>query len=154
MPHFALIDAARDPMILPLLEQEAQWACLFGGNVPAEVRPKAPYILRLDPGSPFRKTLEGTGWAKHWGITCHAPERLLNVRRELRKNMQARLPAGEVVLFRFYDPRVFVPFLQATEGEALDPWFGLIDTWWAPHPRTGATMKFTRDGEALAVETV
>ncbi|MEL6521429.1 MAG: DUF4123 domain-containing protein [Pseudomonadota bacterium] len=152
MPHFALVDAARDPMIYPMVRDEAQSQCLFGGKIDPVMNDVVPYIVRLDPGSRFRQALEGYGWANYWGITCYAPERMLNVRRELRKNLQARLPDGRAVLFRFYDPRVWVPFITSSSGEELDPWFDLIETYWAPHPKTGATMMFTREDGALVAK--
>lgn len=150
MPHYALIDAARDPQILTLLRQEAEYRCLFGGTLDPEVEKVAPYIVRLDPGSNFPKILQGYGWVNHWGITCHAPARIMDVRRQLRRNLEVRLPLGEVSLFRFYDPRVWVPFMLASSGAAeLDPWFDPIDAYWAPHPKTGATMHFTRAGDSI-----
>ena len=151
MPHYALIDAARDPQSYPLLRDEAQVQSLFGGTIDPEMRDVVPYIVRLDPASPFRRAFEQQGWTDHWGITCYAPAKLVNVRRELRKNIQVRLPDSRVVLFRFYDPRVWVPFITSSSGDELNPWFDLIESYWAPHPKTGATMKFTReDGTLIA----
>ena len=37
MPHFALIDTARDSRLLPMIQQEAQWRCMFGGEVAPEM---------------------------------------------------------------------------------------------------------------------
>ncbi|MBM7066854.1 DUF4123 domain-containing protein [Actibacterium sp. 188UL27-1] len=152
MPHFALIDAARDPKIYPMLQGEKQVQSLFGGRIDPHMQDVVPYILRLDPASPFRRALEEYGWVNHWGITCYAPAKMVNVRRELRKNMQARLPDSQVALFRFYDPRVWVPFITSSSGAELNPWFDLIESYWAPHPKTGATMKFTCEDGALIAQ--
>ena len=155
MPHYALIDAARDPRILPMLKQEARWRCMFAADVRPEIAPKAPYIVRLDPGSPFTNTFRQYGWINAWGVTCHAPADLHATRKALRPNLEAMMPgSGKTVLFRFYDPRVFVPFIEACTPGDLGPWFDPVDAWWAPHPRSGATMKYTLGPEGLVVETV
>ena len=154
MPHYALIDAARDPRILPMIQQEERWRCLFAADVRPEIAPKAPYIVRLDPGRAFTDTFRQYGWLNHWGITCHAPADLYHTRKALRPNLEAMLPGtGETVLFRFYDPRVFVPFMEASGPGDLDAWFDPVDAWWARHPRTGATMKYTRGPQGLVTET-
>ena len=143
MPHFALIDAARDPSIANLVRQEKAWQCMFGGNLDPAVEAVAPYIVRLDPGSNFTNILQTHGWTNAWGITCHAAAKMVDVRRKLRQNLEVVMPLGETGLFRFYDPRVFVPFISASAPHELEPWFDPIDAYWAPHPKTGATMVFT-----------
>jgi hypothetical protein len=155
MPHYALIDAARDARILPLIQQEAHWKCLFGGEPKPEIAPKAPYIVRLDPGRPLTRIMQEHGWLNQWGITCHARADLHATRKALRLNLEAVLPPdGRVALFRFYDPRVFVPFIEATSGGDLDAWFDPIDAWWARNDKTGATMKYTRGPQGLLAETL
>lgn len=149
MPHFALIDAARDDSILPLIQQEKSYRCLFGGDLEPEVEKVAPYIVQLDRNSQFPNVLQTHGWVNNWGITCHASAPLMTVRRKLRQSLEAVLPTGEVALFRFYDPRVWVPFIMASKGSELDPWFDPIDSYWARHPKSGATLHFSRNGDAV-----
>ena len=155
MPHYALLDAARDPRLPDLIRGEAAWRSMFGASVDARVQEKGPFIVRLDPGRPLTRILQQHGWVNHWGITCHARADLHATRRALRPNLEAVLPPdGRIVLFRYYDPRVFVPFIEATEGEGLDPWFDPVDAWWARNEKTGATMKYTRGPQGLVAETV
>lgn len=155
MPHYALVDAARDKRILPMIKGEERWKCLLGGTPQDDVAERAPYIVRLDPGRQFTKIMQQYGWANAWGITCHAPADLHTTRKALRLNLEAVLPPdGRIALFRFYDPRVFVPFIEATGPGELDPWFDPMDAYWAPNPKTGATMKYTRGPQGLIVETV
>ena len=154
MPHFALIDTARDSRLLPMIQQEAQWRCMFGGEVAPEVMAVAPFIVRLDPGRPFTKALQTQGWTDHWGITCHAAASLIDTRRMLRRNLEAMTPSGQNLLFRFYDPRVFVPFIEVATPADLDPWFDPVDMYWARNAKTGATMKYSRGPNGLVIETV
>ena len=73
------------------------------------------------------------------------------VRKQVRRSLQAMLPDGQVALFRFYDPRVFVPFLDAATGADLDPWFGPVTDWWAPvaGANGGTTRRYRRAGAGL-----
>jgi hypothetical protein len=154
LPHFALIDAAREEMIYPLIQQEAVFQSLFGGKLAPELVPVAPYIVRLDPGTRFTQAFQQRGWVNKWGITCHAAAKLPDVRRQLRRNIEAILPDGTVTLFRFYDPRVFVPFITGSSAEELGPWFGPIDAYWAPHPTSGATMQYMLQDGALTAHQI
>ena len=54
--------------------------------------------------------------------------------RRLRKHMLARLPRGEVVMFRFFDPRVLAPYFDSLADEEIMPWFDGVTDWWLPLP--------------------
>ena len=153
MPHFALIDAARDDAIYNLLSREPGAESLFAGTLDPELARAAPYIVELRPESPFRDALQSYGWPRAWGITCHSTAERAATRRTLRRNMQAMLPSGRVGLFRFYDPRVWLPFISASQGAELDPWFDPITDYWAPHPRSGATLQISRNGATARITT-
>ncbi|MBT0956404.1 DUF4123 domain-containing protein [Alphaproteobacteria bacterium KMM 3653] len=147
MPRYALIDAARDPRLYALIQTEPDAACLFGGVIDPVLAPAAPYILPIRPQTRFKQAFQAHGWLALWGISCFADAPLMEVRRQLRKSLQAILPDGRVGLFRFYDPRVFVPMMQAASDADIAPWFGPITDYWSPHPETGATLRFLRSGD-------
>jgi len=152
MPVYALIDCAMDPALYPLIRAEPQQQSLFSGTLSPELIGATPHILRLERDGPFLRALQGGGWAAGWGMICAAGAPLAEVRRQVRRPLQAMLPDGQVALFRFYDPRVFVPFIEATSGAGLDPWFGPVTDWWAPVAgRSGTTTRrYRREGAGLA----
>jgi Domain of unknown function (DUF4123) len=43
--------------------------------------------------------------------------------RHLRRFLQAKLPDGMIVLFRYYDPRVFNTYIRAATPQERAPWF-------------------------------
>lgn len=150
MPLYGLVDCARDPGIFPLLRREPVQRSLFSGTLDPELASVSPHIVQLDPGSPFREALETRGWGDNWGIVCASDSPLRAVRHQLRKNLQAMLPDGTAVLFRFYDPRVFRPYIESCPAADLPAWFGAITGYWVPGPE-GTTL-YQCPGGVLSVQ--
>ena len=68
-PLFAVLDAARDRGILPLLrEVEAEHRILYGGRAARELADYGPYLVRLDTKPEARAALLRAGWGSSWGI--------------------------------------------------------------------------------------
>ncbi|WP_213545645.1 DUF4123 domain-containing protein [Vannielia litorea] len=147
MARYALVDAARAPQIWPLVQTEPEARSLFGGRIDPALAAAAPWIVPIRPGTPFKQAFQSVGWGDFWGIACYSPAPMREVRHSLRKCQQVVLPTGKAVLFRYYDPRVFVPMMRAAADEDIGPWFARITDFWAPDPDTGATIRFLRDGK-------
>ena len=129
---FAIADMARAPQLYPMVQtlHPLDAPCLFAGRIAEEVRAASPFLFAFAsaPDLMRRWATEGPGQA--WGVFLTSAEPLETIRRHVRKFMQVRLPDGTgPVLFRFWDPRVMAPFLQATEPGGLDPFFGPIQSW-------------------------
>ena len=111
-PLFAVLDAARDPMILALmLDCKEEHQSLYEGIEGQKLSAFAPYLVALPPRSPMLETLVREGWGKSWGVYLDLPA-------AVRRGPQAppALPAGEDGsataarrTSRFYDPRVLRP---------------------------------------------
>ena len=70
------------------------------------------------------------------------------LRRHFRRFLVARLPDGMVAQFRFYDPRVFAPYLASCTPEELAPWFAGVSTYLVENRGAGRFHEFTlRDGQ-------
>ncbi|MDD2728814.1 DUF4123 domain-containing protein [Malikia sp.] len=140
------LDGAGVADLLPRLHHPAapRWACLFHGRLEPGVAALAPYLLEVPRQGPWRDWLL-SGWGSHWGVYLQAPEAmdLASVRRHLRKLAIAYGPAGESLLFRWYDPRVLrlaAPGLEARQLQAL---FG---------PLRGFLFEGAAPGQGLALE--
>ncbi|QDC10746.1 DUF4123 domain-containing protein [Oceanicola sp. D3] len=147
MPRYALIDAARSPNIWPLVQSEPEARSLFGGKIAPALAAAAPWIVPIRPGTAFKQAFQTEGWGDFWGIACFSPAPLREVRHSLRKCQQVMLPTGQPVLFRYYDPRVFVPMMRMADEGDIGPWFARVTDFWAPDPDSGATIRFLRDGK-------
>lgn len=122
-PIFAIIDAARDPMVyLHVIESPEQKQSLYEGPEASRLSFVAPYLSAFTKDSPSLEKLVREGWGKAWGIylTCGRP--FDEVRRHLRHFLKVKVEGKpRELLFRFYDPRVLRVFLPTcTPGEAQE----------------------------------
>jgi len=113
-----LLDGARDPVILPLLQRSGlPTDCLYSGPLTPRLKAAAPWLVRLAAGSPASQALLEAGWGKAWGILLVVPAALSmdQVRRHCKKFLRIRTEDHRVLLFRFYDPRVLSVFLPGCD---------------------------------------
>lgn len=125
---YAIVDGAADPRLFPVVTSGSCYACLYEKDYDEETLAALPHLVKLVDGEQLPDL-----WRKHesgrfWGIALQSTLELAALRRHLRKFTTARLPDGEVVLFRFWDPRVFVTFAEHSEAEEIQPFFDKVDT--------------------------
>ena len=130
MPQYAVIDCAADDALYAAVLIEPQSKSLLEGKISADLIDATPHIARLADGSPLFDVL----WSgsQPFGFFCASALSLMQVRRQLRRNLQALLPDGQIAMFRFFDPRVFPTYIENGPEEGLGPWFGSITDWWIP----------------------
>ena len=64
---------------------------------------------------------------------------IADLQRHFRRFLQAKLPDGMIVLFRFYDPRVFNTYIRAATAQERAQWFdGVLQ--YAVEAEGGQTM--------------
>jgi len=120
---FALVDCARDARLYGLVERCSQKACLYSGDYDDETRKALPYLVEVKQDEPLAETWRQYESGQFWGLLCNTERSLAELRRHFRKFTTARLPGGEVVMFRFWDPRVFDTFTAAATPEEIGPMF-------------------------------
>jgi hypothetical protein len=117
----AVVDAARDPRLIGLLDATGlERCCLFAGPLSAALRAAAPHLVHLAPNVRFTRDWLQHGWGRAWGVLTIAPPdvSLQQLRQHLRTLLRVRDENGRTLLFRFYDPRVlraYLPTCTATE---------------------------------------
>ncbi len=125
-PLYAILDAARDPLILArLLDCKEEHQSLYEGPEGDKLSAYAPYLVALPRGSEFLEMIVRDGWGQSWGVylTCDRPFK--EVRKHLRHFLMVELE-GEEVYFRFYDPRVLRVFLPTCTPGEIREFFGPI----------------------------
>src|SRR5258708_30289609 len=126
-PLFALLDAARDPMILKLLlESKEEYQSLYQGAQGEKLVNFAPYLVRLPRQSPLLDKLATDGWGKSWGIFLACDKSLQEVRTHFRHFLMVKTEAGKDLYFRFYDPRVLRVFLPSCTSDEIKRFFGPV----------------------------
>lgn len=116
---YAVIDAARSPRALALLEESIDaYASLYDGEQGRAFDDVAPYLVQLRPDSRLLERLVGEGWGDAWGIHLAGGGDFDAVRRHLRRFLLVDDEGkGRRLFFRFYDPRVLRSFAAMITAE-------------------------------------
>ena len=119
---YGIVDTARDPRLHRLVRASPHFACLFEGKIEPPLDSAAPYLVELTDGTPLKDIWRSEGWGKAWGILVKSALPLKELRRHLRKFLLVQLPDGQVVFFRFYDPRVWRTYWPTCTPEEQAKW--------------------------------
>jgi hypothetical protein len=144
-PLYALLDASREPSVLKvILESEEEYQSLYEGPQGAQLAHFAPYLIRVPQKSPLLDTLVQQAWAKSWGVflTCDTP--LKELRSHFRHFLTVKLPDGQQVYFRYYDPRVLRLFLPTCLPEETTQFFGPVKQFLIEAEDPTTALHFTR----------
>ena len=154
-PLYAILDAAHDIRILALLlHHKEECQSLYEGPQGLKLAQVAPYLVRLQKDSKLLETLVKEGWGKNWGVYLTSPSDLHEVRRHLRHFLQVKLPSGEQVYFRFYDPRVMRVFLPTCTPEDTTQFFGPIQNYLVEDENPKKLFRFVNTGKGSERMTI
>ena len=124
---YTILDGASIPDLLDMIEEhQPLHVCLLRGVEDPELAETAPYIVRLEADDSFTEWVLAEGLGKHWGIFFVVPEEtsFIELRKHFRDMVRVRLPDGETVFFRYYDPRVCTLFLPTCDQQQISEFFG------------------------------
>jgi Domain of unknown function (DUF4123)/FHA domain len=126
-PLYALLDASREPSVLKvILESKEEHQSLYEGAQGAQLAHFAPYLIRIPPKSALLDTLVHQAWSKSWGVFLTSGKPLKDLRTHFRHFLTVKLPDGQQVYFRYYDPRVLRLFLPTCLPEETTQFFGPV----------------------------
>jgi hypothetical protein len=141
---------ARAPRLYPLVStlHPLDAHCLFAGRIAEPLRSASPFLFPVAASARILDLWSNEGEGQSWGIFMTSPLGLEEVRRHVRKFLQVRLPDGSgPVLFRFWDPRVFHPFLISSPPDHLAALFAKVSSYLVETP--AGMQRFYLDGERL-----
>jgi hypothetical protein len=148
---YAIVDTARDPALYDLVTRTPVHVCLFGGKLEPPLERAAPYLVCSTPYNALFDAWRNQGWGQSWGIWCRSALPLEDLRRHFRQFLQARLPDGKIVLFRYYDPRVWRTYLPTCNPQELAEWFAGVDEYGVEMPDGRGTFVYRWQNGALNV---
>jgi hypothetical protein len=149
----AILDGASAPNLpVRIFRDEPEAACLLGENPAPDLAWTAPYLARIEPPSPFVSWALGDGWGHHWGIYLTSKAPFPQLLAHFRKLLRARLPSGQDVFFRFFDPRVLAEFLPTCDDAQVEALFGPV-TQFLFEGRDGRDLVRFRKGPAPLAPT-
>jgi hypothetical protein len=124
---YAILDAARDPLILVRLrEGDLEHQSLYEGAEGEKLKAFAPYLVSLARDSSLLETIVRDGWGKSWGVYLVTDHPFADIRKHLRHFLIVQLEAGKQAYFRFYDPRVLRAYLPSCSPEEAATFLGPI----------------------------
>lgn len=128
---YAVLDAARDEEILPLLQESPDAVrSLYDGAKGDAMAEVAPYLVQLDRDGWLLEVLS-QNWGRGWGIYLSCPLSLPEVRHHLRHFLRVQEEGSTKFLyFRFYDPRVLRVFIPSCTDQQLIQFYGPIRRFW------------------------
>lgn len=121
-PLYAILDAARDPRILPILRESVErHQSLYEGTEGETLEDVAPYLVGpMQADSMLLDRLVMDGWGKRWGIYVTSRAPFKEIRRHFRRFLMVELEEKQTkAYFRFYDPWVFEEFLAISNSSQL-----------------------------------
>ncbi|MBU7580033.1 MAG: DUF4123 domain-containing protein [Porphyrobacter sp.] len=124
---YLVVDGAADPGLYPVTRETRQHACLYEADYPEETLAALPHLVTLAQDEKLAEAWRRHESGRFWGMAIRSSLGFKPLRRQLRKFTTARLPLGDVVLFRFWDPRVFATFAESATPEEIGPFFNGIE---------------------------
>ncbi|UWQ79509.1 DUF4123 domain-containing protein [Leisingera sp. S132] len=131
---YALLDAAKVPALLELLETSGlEHRCLFKGTAYDELKEAAPWIVRLEEGNSFTRSLFTHSdapwhlWDAEPGLYLRSRGTLEQMWQQLRKFTRVRDENGKWFYFRFWEADCLINYLgfAETHGQSdFRPLFG------------------------------
>jgi hypothetical protein len=150
---YAVVDTAQDAKLYPLVRGCSAAQCLVAGDIPFILAGTLPYLVEIKPGEPLLENWRAMGVGQGWGVMMQARLSLDALRLHLKKFLNAKLPDGMVVWFRFYDPAVLLTFLRNCTAEELEPWFREIDQYLVDGDAGDGQLRLSRTDGRLAEMT-
>lgn len=127
MSVYAVLDGAMIPELparLAVAREES--ACLYRGQLGADLLATAPYLVKLRADGDIAKWLWNEGWGKSWGIYLVTTTGFEALRRHFRGFLRVRDYTGKVLYFRYYDPRVLRTYLPTCNSGEIAIVYGDI----------------------------
>jgi hypothetical protein len=114
----------------------------------------APYLVALKNGDPFTQWILANGFGSHWGIVLRSRHAMSRLARHFRQLLFVRDPEGELLYFRYYDPRVLRIYLPTCAGEDIWQWFDLVNCYLVEGAEPRTLLRLSSGGEGVRTEEI
>ncbi len=150
---YMIIDLARDRRIYSdLVNSHFNYSCLYSGEIPFDLEVAAPHLVQLEFEDKATRSLIERSWGQSWGIFVKSETRMERLRRHLRTFLRVRSYSGQILLFRYYDPRVLRVYLPTCTSDELQTVFGPIKHFWTEDESAVSLTRFDFTRGKLAIE--
>lgn len=153
---YAVLDGARDPEIYPFIAESCpSYRCLYREQLSDALQAAAPYVVKLHQESSYTHELLQKAWGQSWGIFVSTPMSvgIDQLSQHCRKLNKVKGPTGEVMFFRYYDPRVLRSYLPTCHYEELEAVFGPIARIIMEGQSSKQLLQMQRSGDEFIAST-
>jgi hypothetical protein len=149
---YAVLDGARSWGVLSWLKEAGlPYQCLFDGRKAVELAEEAPYLLHLGDDRARLAQLVERVWGDAGGLFIESASPFYDLRRQLRRFLLVKSEAGDVLYFRYYDPRVAAPFMPTLDPTQIRTIFSsVVQAYLYEDDESGSLLeaKITQDVES------
>jgi hypothetical protein len=142
---YAIFDGAIVDELPARLDQSGlQHVCLFPGQLDPELAAVVPYLVALEADNPLTLEAIESGWMAHWGVYIQTPEGVgfRQMRQHFRPFLKVRGPLGEMMYFRYYDPRVLRVVLPTFDVSQRQSFFGPVRSLFVESESGAIALRF------------
>jgi hypothetical protein len=143
---FAILDACDSNVIADKVHEKSQTSIvsLYKGKAEREFSAFAPYVTlcSFDTITWIEQNLYGTNWGYYLVTATNC--NLQTMRDHLRNFLMVSGPEGQKLYFRFYDPRIILPFLAASDSNQRKAFFGPCELFLVEENRVISSIALDR----------
>lgn len=148
---YAILDTARDDDIYgKILACELEGGCLYQGQQAVELAHVAPYLIWLHKDDDFTEWVLNNGWGDSWGIFVESSVTIEELMQHFRKFLKVSDEEGNLLMFRYYDPRVLRVYLPTCNEAELEYVFGPVERYYAEAEKKNDIIQYSFDNRLLA----
>jgi hypothetical protein len=152
---WAVLDGARDKRVFSaVVATYTDNCCLYGGDLPSDLKLAAPYLVALDPEDRTTHYILRRAWGNNWGIFLRSTASMETLRRHLKKFLVVRDHKGRRLLFRYYDPRVLRVYLPTCWPAELEMVFGPVKAYVVEGADSGRAIQYRLSDTGLVEKAV
>jgi hypothetical protein len=147
---WAVLDGGRDKRVYSaVVGCYTDNCCLYGGDLPSDLKLAAPYLVSLDPEDSTTQYILKRAWGNNWGIFLRSTSSMEKLRRHLKKLLMVKDQKGRRLLFRYYDPRVLRVYLPTCWPTELETVFGPVKAYLVEGAESGTVIQYRVDDKGL-----
>ena len=114
-----------------LNHHKAEYACLYRGELEADIALVAPYLVSLPPEANITHWVLKQIGRNNPGIFIHTRVPVYELRKHLRTFLMIKDQNNQQVYFRYYDPRVLRSYIPSCNAEEKKTLFGPVNHYFA-----------------------
>ncbi len=148
--QYIILDGARlDEKLDEVIKLNSSGYPLLNAKSEKYVQNLSAFLFIFQDGDQFSNLVLNQGWGQSWGIYIISTKSLNDLQLHLSKNMYASLDSGEIMYFRFYDPRVLRIFLPTCDKVQLEEFFGPVEKFIAEDEDPNYALIYSLNPEGL-----